>query len=124
MHEGDFGFKASLTVNVGSEHSGQYGNLYYHDSDGKMVFINAGKINPDESVSLEFSHASDYVIVMSDKKMSQADVPAEISPTKNSNQTQKQSPRTGDEASVLMWLLCGISALGMIVFLQRRKRLS
>lgn len=58
------------------------------------------------------------------RTLSQADVPAEISPTKNSDQTQKQSSRTGDEASVLMWLLCGISALGMIAFKKRKRRLS
>ena len=68
-HEGDFGFKATLTVNVGAEHAGQYGNLYYHDSEGKMVFIDGRTISPEGNVSLEFSHASDYVIVMSDEPM-------------------------------------------------------
>ena len=33
--------------------SGQFGNLYYHDSDGKVVFINDGKIKPEGKVSLE-----------------------------------------------------------------------
>ena len=122
-HEGDFGFKASLTVNVGSEHSGQFGNLYYHDSDGKMVFINAGKINPDGNVSLEFSHASDYVIVMSDKEMSQSDVPAEISPTQKKEQSvsPKQSPKTGDGANIAYWMVLGMIALGVCGLFGRKK---
>ena len=66
-HEGTFGFKASLTINLGSEYVGQFGNLYYHDSKGKLVFMNAGEINADGSVSLDFSHASDYVIVIGEE---------------------------------------------------------
>ncbi len=123
VHEGDFGFKASLTVNVGSQHSGQFGNLYYHDSDGKMVFINAGKIQPDGNVSLEFSHASDYVIVMSDKEMSQSDVPAEISPTQKKEQvvSPKKSAKTGDETNIVYWMVLGMIALGVCGILGRKK---
>lgn len=122
-HEGDFGFKALLTVNVGSEHSGQFGNLYYHDSDGKMVFINTGKINSDGNVSLEFSHASDYVIVMSDKEMSQSDVPAEISPIQKKEQgvSLKPSPKTGDGANIAYWMVLGMIALGICGFFGRKK---
>ncbi len=63
-HNGDFGFQASLSVNLGSEHSGETGNLYYYDSTGKLVFINSGQIAEDGTTSLTFSHASDYVIVI------------------------------------------------------------
>lgn len=66
-HNGDFGFKAELTINVGKDNEGQYGNLYYYDSDGKLVFMNAGKIDENGNVSLSFSHASEYVVVISDK---------------------------------------------------------
>ena len=68
-HNGDFGFKGQLSLNLGAEYQGKYGNLYYYDSTGKLVFMNAGKINPNGEVSLSFSHASDYVIVINDKKM-------------------------------------------------------
>lgn len=67
-HEGDFGFQATLTLNVGSQYAGKYGNLYYYDSDGKMVYISSGKVAGDGNVSLTFSHASDYVIVLSNTK--------------------------------------------------------
>ena len=122
-HEGDFGFKASLTLNMGNEYSGQFGNLYYHDSDGKMVFINAGKIQPDGNVNLEFSHASDYVIVMSDKEMSQSNVPAEISPTQKKEQSMspKQSPKTGDGANIAYWMVLGMIALGVCRILGKKK---
>lgn len=68
-HNGDFGFKAILTLNIGSQYNGKYGNLYYYDSDGMLKFMNAGKIGVDGNVSLEFSHASDYVIIINDEIM-------------------------------------------------------
>lgn len=122
LHEGDFGFKATLTINMGNEYSGKYGNLYYHDSDGKMVFINAGKISPNGDVSLEFSHASDYVIVMNDKKMSQTDVPSSIAPMADDKQkvNQNKSPKTGDNGIGVVWMLCGLSALGVICFIRKK----
>lgn len=72
-HNGDFGFTADLSFNLGDTYAGKYGNLYYYDSDGKMVFMNAGKINEQGDVTVSFSHASDYVIVINDVVMSNED---------------------------------------------------
>ena len=66
-HEGEFGFLATLTLNVGSQYAGEYGNLFYYDSDGKMVYIDAGLVTPEGNLSLTFSHASDYVVVFQTK---------------------------------------------------------
>lgn len=63
-HNGNFGFRADLILNLGSENSGGAGNLYYYDSEGKLKFMNAGQIGEDGTVSLSFSHASDYVVVI------------------------------------------------------------
>lgn len=63
-HNGNFGFRADLTLNLGKENSGGTGNLYYYDSDGKLIFMNSGKIGADGNTSLSFSHASDYAIVI------------------------------------------------------------
>lgn len=70
VHSGDFGFKATLTFNAGADKAGQYGNLYYYNSEGRMIFNNAGKIAENGSLSLSFSHASDYVVVFADHDMS------------------------------------------------------
>lgn len=77
-HNGNFGFRASLTINVGSENSGKYGNLYYYDSTGKMVFMNAGVIDANGNVTLSFSHASEYLLVVNDRVMSNDDIPADL----------------------------------------------
>lgn len=64
VHDGEFGFRADLTVNLGSQHSGSTGNLYYYDSAGKLVFRDAGVIGEDGNISLSFSHASEYVVII------------------------------------------------------------
>ncbi len=63
-HNGEFGFRADLTLNLGGGHAGGTGNLYYYDSSGKLVYRNAGEIGADGTISLSFSHASDYVIII------------------------------------------------------------
>ncbi len=117
-HNGDFGFRASLTINVGSEHAGKFGNLYYYDSDGRMVFMNAGSVNADGSVSLSFSHASDYVVVISDQEMSQADVPADLQPVNgsgnNSQSTGSGSVQTGDASPIIPTLIVLVLAAAVI----------
>lgn len=62
-HDGEFGFRADLTVNLGAEHSGSTGNLYYFDSSGKLIFRDAGTVGADGNISLSFSHASEYVVI-------------------------------------------------------------
>lgn len=68
-HEGDFGFRANLTINVGSEHAGKVGNLFYYNSDHRMIFMSDPTVGADGSVTFPFSHASSYVIVLSDASM-------------------------------------------------------
>ncbi len=114
-HNGDFGFRADLTLNLGSEHSGATGNLYYYDSSGKLIFVNSGQISPDGTTSLSFSHASDYVVVIEktdrEKALSQKDDSNAINIRKNndnlttatgsaendsSNSGKIKSPKTGE----------------------------
>ena len=137
-HEGNFGFKASLNIGVGTENTGKYGNLYYHDSAGKMVFMDAGQIDANGNVSLDFSHASDYLLVMSDQAMSQANVPGSLMPagtdvnpngdgnintsTTSTGSNVRRSAKTGDYATVYLWLLLCTAAMGVMAYTSRRKR--
>lgn len=116
-HNGDFGFKASLTINVGSQYHGQYGNLFYYDSDGKVVFINAGMIDEDGNVTLTFSHASDYVIVMNKQKMSDNDVPKDLR-----QNTKQNAVATGDSSHTSIPAFTAIFALLAFTIVSKRKK--
>lgn len=116
-HNGDFGFKASLTINVGSQYHGQYGNLFYYDSDGKVVFINAGMIDENGNVTLTFSHASDYVIVMNKQKMSDNDVPKDLR-----QNTKQNAVATGDSSHTSIPAFTAIFALLAFIIVSKRKK--
>lgn len=65
-HDGTLGMKATLTLELGDkgkEHTGEYANMYFYDSDETLVFQNAGLIDEEGRVSLSFAHASDYVLI-------------------------------------------------------------
>lgn len=113
-YNGNFGFKAELTINVGKQYYGKYGNLYYYDSDGKMVLMNAGAIDKDGNVTLGFSHASEYAIVITD-------VPASQNQSDGQAQTGQSlsSPKTGDTSVnylYIMMVLAGTAMFAMLVY--------
>lgn len=110
-HEGDFGFQAKLTLNVGSQYAGKFGNLYYYDSDGKLVYINSGKVAESGNVSLTFSHASDYVVVLADQQYigngDGQDGASNTSGNEGTNQGQSGADvvKTGDSAPTVTLLI-------------------
>ena len=95
VHDGEFGFRADLTVNLGRENSGCKGNLYYYDSAGKLIFMDAGEIREDGNISLSFSHASEYVVVI-DKTLLD-DEEEDNSEDKNDNGSEDDSEEDNRE---------------------------
>ena len=65
-HDGDFGFTAVLTVDMGEENEGFYANLYYY-VDAGLDFICADKISSKGMADLTFTHASEYIVVIDDE---------------------------------------------------------
>lgn len=133
-HEGDFGFTATLTMNAGAEYAGKNGNLYWYDSNHKMVFVDAGVIQAGGDVSLKFSHASDYILVMTDKTESGSENDIENqdvtgndkNDVENQNVTKsknKTSVKTGDTTSFagIMILLVMSVLIGAGAISHRRK---
>ncbi len=69
-HEGEFGFKAELTLMTSSTDAGLTGNLFYYNKARKSFeLISLGKVKENGEVALSFTHASDYALVLSDKPM-------------------------------------------------------
>ena len=66
VHDGDFGFLAELTVSVGEDYTGQTGRLYYYNEKQALELIDSSVVGDDGRIALEFTHASDYVIVIGD----------------------------------------------------------
>ena len=111
-YDGEFGFTATLTVNMESKNAGLYANLfYYNEQTGELEFISAGQIDPDGNVELVFTHASDYTIVVDAKIMSdngQAD---------NKADETIPAPKTDDSTSKYAWNNTIIIIIGICIIL-------
>ncbi len=69
-YEGEFGFKATLTINMDAANAGLYANLfYYNPAREELEFMSAGRIDEAGNTELAFSHASDYTIVIDSQPM-------------------------------------------------------
>lgn len=73
-YEGEFGFTAVMSVYVDTEKAGNNANLFYYNPETEcMEFICSAPIKEDGTADLNFTHASDYVIVVGETVMSAAD---------------------------------------------------
>ena len=111
-YDGEFGFTATLTVNMESKNAGLYANLfYYNEQTGELEFISAGQIDPDGNAELVFTHASDYTIVVDTRIMSdngQAD---------NKSDETIPASKTDDSTSKYTWNNTIIIIIGICIML-------
>ena len=111
-YDGEFGFAATLTVNMESKNAGLYANLfYYNEQTGELEFISAGQIDPDGNAELVFTHASDYTIVVDTRIMSdngQAD---------NKSDETIPASKTDDSTSKYTWNNTIIIIIGICIML-------
>lgn len=93
-HDGAFGFVATLTLPLESEHEGMYGNLFYYNEETKALeFMNAGLIDEEGNVSLTFNHASEYVIAIGEDMTAAYEVATEDEAVVDEN-AEKQEETT------------------------------
>lgn len=65
-HNGEFGFLATLEYFLGTEYIGKYANLFYVMGNGSFEFIEGSPIDDAGMASFAFTHASDYIIAVTD----------------------------------------------------------
>ncbi len=80
-HDGSFGCDPVMTISLGTENAGLYAMLYhYNEENGKMEFVTSNQIGTDGYVSLTFTHASDYAIVLDSAATSSVDTSDNTNP--------------------------------------------
>ena len=114
-HEGEFGFKAVLSIGLGKENAGYTASLYhYNQSIGELEFICADTVAEDGTVSLAFTHASDYVIAIDGEEESgNATDPAQPDTQDKDGTGEAESPQTGQ--AWRPWWFIMVGALVIIV---------
>ena len=74
-HDGEFGFTMTLIAPLGKENAGYWANLYHYDESAEaMNFEAAARIDQDGSVTIPFTHASQYAIVIDTHSHAAVDV--------------------------------------------------
>ena len=108
-HDGEYGFKPVLSLEIGKEYAGQYANLYYYNPETKKLEGQVSVlIKGDGTAQFTFEHASDYVISVTDE--------AAITNT-------KKSPNGGDDQNMALYIaLMGLAAAMIGASVYRRKR--
>ncbi len=128
-HSGEFGFKASLTINVDAKNKGKFANLFYYNPvTKKLEFMQSSKVVDNGDVMLDYTHASDYIIVLSNEEYKEAGSSEETTASDkkdtenkdvNSN-TDTTAPQTGDSTGIIVFALFISFAAAMIFVINRK----
>ena len=132
-YDGEFGFTATLTINMESKNAGLYANLfYYNEQTGELEFVSAGQIDADGNAELEFTHASDYTIVVDVAVMDGGNKDS-INTTKDNGNVEDNTTipaSNADHAKSDAWnpaiiIIIGICILlivsGAVIFVRKKK---
>ena len=117
-YEGEFGFTAVLSIGLGKENAGYTASLYYYnESTGELEFICSDEVAEDGTVSLAFTHASDYVIAIDGEQEEESGNATEPeqpdTPDKDSTGQAEESPQAGQ--AWRPWWLIVVGALVIIM---------
>ena len=128
--EGEFGFTAVLSIDLGRENAGYTANLYYYNkSAGELEWICKDRIAEDGTVSLAFTHASDYVIAIDgdgeegDSAVESAQADEKGRTAGNGTATEK-NPQEGQPWGMWLMVVIGVAVIvvGAGVFFMARKK--
>ena len=133
-YEGEFGFEAVLSLNVGAANAGLYANLFYYNEVTKeLEFLCAGEIGLDGGAELTFAHASEYTIVIDEQPMD-AEQSQEVTHEAGVKENQEDdnivniTPDTENTGHTGLLIFCiiliaaALIVIGVIIFVKRNKK--
>ena len=132
-YEGEFGFEAVLSLNVGTANAGLYANLfYYNESTKELEYLCTGQIGQDGGAELTFTHASEYTIVIDEQPMETEQSQEVTSETgvqdnqeDNTVNIAPEMENTGHTALLVFCIILIAAAfivIGVIVFVKKNKK--
>ena len=118
-YEGEFGFKATLSINMDKKNAGRYASLfYYNEAMGKLEFMNTSLIGADGNVALSFTHASDYTIVVEESTVTGSSIDGSNTDTDKKQPTKDNknvSPATGNNNPI--WNYIWVVVIGGMIMM-------
>ena len=132
-HDGEFGFDAEMTIQIEEAKPGQYANLFYYNEETKeFEFICAAVVDKANKAAFMFSHASDYVVIISDEtretllvqkaeKIEEAEEVLEIAAAVPVEVKPAEEPKKAAGTIIAILAACIIAVLGTLVLLLKKK---
>lgn len=135
-HDGEFGFKATLDYSVGTVYAGKYANLFYVVGDGTFEFIEGGLVDENGMISYTFTHASDYIIAITDEEYTGQELnpkveepvvdteteEPEIEDTATTEPENTPSNHTGISPLLLIGILTILIIVAIAIFIKQKKK--
>ncbi len=129
-YSGKLPAEASIRFYAGTQYSGK--TLYYYLLNEDKTFAEVQGIVVDDLgyVTVKQDHCSSYLLTSEEPKIQDSTNNTETSgatedkksPVTGDNTSNKETPATGDNSMMLLYLLAGVSAMGMIVVLGKRHK--
>ncbi len=132
---------ANIRFYVGTEYAGQ--TLYYSlmNADNTFAEVQAVVVDADGYMTVKQDHCSSYVVTKtepklpdnkdsktddgnasaSDKNASSGNTTVSTDKNASSTNTSATSPKTGDMTPIAIYVVMAVAAIGVIVFVKRRK---
>lgn len=117
-YNGEFGFTATLTITLEKENAGLYANLFYYNPGTKALeFMSAGLIDENGNVALEFTHASDYTIILDTKVMSEENTADRNNTVSSETADGAENAEETAKADNKVWSLLGIFVIAALALI-------
>lgn len=120
---------ANIRFYAGTEYAGQ--TLYYSlmNADNTFAEVQTAVVDADGYMTVKQDHCSSYVVTKTEPKLpSNNDTKTDdgnttVSTDKNASSTNASvtSPKTGDMTPIAIYVVMAVAAVGVIVFVKRRK---
>ena len=125
-HNGDFGFSATLFLNLGKENHGFQAVLYYYNkAAGRLETVGRSEISETGTADFLFTHASDYLVVI-EKNGDNGNLSEEAGPSDDSQEAVQSSapvsPSTGEKRNLWMAAAIGFLMLAAVQAFRGRRQ--
>lgn len=139
-YDGEFGFEATLCLNMGEKNQGLIANLFYYNADtNELEFICADEVDENGQTELVFTHASDYTIILDTASMEPVAGAEDtiITDTADNDTVQAASAEVDDTVqtadaeatgshTMLIWLIVIVCmaavAAGVVIVVKRKEK--
>lgn len=129
-YSGKLPAETSIRFYAGTQYSGK--TLYYYLLNEDKTFAEVQSIVVDASgyVTVKQDHCSSYLLTSEEPKIQDSTnntdtsgtTEDKTSPVTGDNSSNKETPATGDNSMMLLYLLAGVSSIGVIVVLGKRRK--